>query len=105
MDKQVVGREDLICRQPESEWPISQVVSILQIPEVRFAMTCGIDEIDNLVNRIGVDRFSSYLKLLRVTARVLLMYSRYPRLSFANVANNLVRYNLDNAEMFWIRDA
>ena len=33
------------------------------------------------------------------------MYSRYPRLSFANVANNLVKDNLDNTEMFWIRDA
>ena len=60
---------------------------------------------DSLAARIDSRKYSSYLKLIRVTARVLVMFQNCPRLSFRNVAKVLTTANVAKAEAFWILEA
>ena len=90
------GRGPDFLRLEESKWPISQVVSTLEIPyQIKSVMCNDGAEIDSLERRINVARFSSYIRLIRVRCRILLMYNKVPKLSFSNVSNKL----------FWISDA
>ena len=93
-------------RLEESEWPISQIVSTLEIPaKIMSVMYNDGTEIDSLERRINVAKFSSYIRLIRVTCRILLMYNKAPKLSFSNVSNKLLKVNIEKAEIFWISDA
>ena len=60
-------------------------------------------KVDSLAERININRFSSYTRLLRVTARVCAMYKKRP--SFKNVATELSYQQLKEAEMFWVQEA
>ena len=83
-----------------------QIASVIEIPErIRYVMQGNIINIDTLEKRIDIDRFSVYIQLIRVTARVLLMYSRDSQLTFKNVASQLSKKDLEKAELFWVRDA
>ena len=71
---------------PEREWPIKQSHNILEIPElIRSVMKTKVEEIESLAQRINIDRYSSYYKLIRVTCRIISCYKRLPSLSFRNI--------------------
>ena len=92
---------------PESEWPLQQKFEVLTIPEViKTVMTIVSDlKQDSLCLRINIDHFSSYVRLIRVTARILSMYIPNPSLSFRNVIQHPTQMNLKQATEYWIRDA
>ena len=93
-------------REPVDEWLVYQVSSILEVPEqVQHVMQSNIVKIDSLVKRIDIDKFSLYIKLIRVTARILLMYSRNCQITFRNGANQLDKEHLGKAELFGVKDA
>ena len=57
---------------PESEWPISRVCAIQELPlEPRVVMIAGTKPKDSLAIRIDISRYSDYTRLVRVMARVL----------------------------------
>ena len=56
-------------------------------------------------HRIDISRFSSYLKLLFTTARVLSFYKRMPVYSFRNALLTPTSDDINEALNFWIRDA
>ena len=58
---------------------------------------------DTLASRIDINRFSSFTKLLQITARVLAMYQDPP--SFKNAVRDTTIQNIAQAELFWIKDA
>ena len=58
---------------------------------------------DSIEARINIDRFSSYTRLMHVTARVLAMYKPPP--AFTNAVNEISIKDVEEAEMFWIRCA
>ena len=58
-----------------------------------------------IVKTVDINRFSSYNKLLRVTARVLAVFKPQPRPSLLSIGNELSISSLEEAEEFWIRDA
>lgn len=60
---------------------------------------------DTLEKRINIDNYSTFEKLLRVTARVLTMYQKTPRTTFKNVTKVLTPEDITNAEQFWILQA
>ena len=62
-------------------------------------------EEDTLAKRINIDNYSTFEKLLRVTARVLAMYHKLPRTTFKNVTKVLTPEDITNAEQFWILQA
>ena len=62
-------------------------------------------EEDTLAERINIDNYSNFEKLLRVAARILVMYHKLPRTTFKNVTKVLTPEDITNAEQFWILQA
>ena len=92
---------------PESEWPITRNYSEPQIPKqiLKVANIVNASVEDSLAARINIENFSQYNRLLRVTARVLMLYERNPRLTFKNATQDLNSKDIERAEIFWIREA
>ena len=59
---------------------------------------------DTLASRIDIAKYSSYGKLLRVTARILKFYSKFPKPSFKSATQELTPEDITNAEILWIRE-
>ena len=89
---------------PEEEWPIKQDCSFESPPEESNKVFMLRVE-DSLTNRMKINRFSSYKRLMRVTARVIAMYRRNPRLSFKNAIEVPDQSMLEAAELLWIHEA
>jgi len=62
----------------------------------------NIEEDTQLEKRINIDNYSNFDKVLKVTARVLAMYQKMPRITFKNVTKVLTPEDITNAERFWI---
>ena len=83
-------------RKPESEWPISQDITEQQLPDTIKQGTANavkqqyIAKSDNLATHIGIQKYSNYKKLLKVTVQVLAMYKTKPKVTFKNVAAPLM---------------
>jgi len=65
----------------------------------------NIEEDTQLEKRINIDNYSNFDKVLKVTARVLAMYQKMPRITFKNVTKVLTPEDITNAERFWILQA
>ena len=92
-------------RSPVSEWPLKQT-SLQDLPERnQVVLTLACEREDCLAQRIDITRHSKYVKLLRVTARVLAMYSKRPDLAFRNAVQAPDCATLEDAEVFWIKEA
>ncbi|KAJ8019238.1 hypothetical protein HOLleu_42307 [Holothuria leucospilota] len=88
---------------PVDQWPVGQSCYERTLPErVKVVMVEDVEEIDSLASRINLRRYSSYDKLLRVTARVLSLY-RKKKLSGA--VSDPTAEDIRMAEMFWVREA
>ena len=88
---------------PEHEWPICKPNYQKELPEqIKTVMLAEAKSEDSLEARIDINRYSSYTKLIRVTARVLSLYKRKPRPSLKNVTSPLTPEDIDRAERFWI---
>ena len=89
---------------PESEWAVSQNCSVTVFPEETKRVTHVEAKIhDSLAQRIDILRYSSYKRLIRVTARILFMYQRKPNLSFSNVNYAVTGEDFLKAEMYWVK--
>ena len=85
---------------------IYENVDIPELIQVNMGLIIDQPQADpTLADRICIERFSSYLKLLFTTARVLAMYQHRPNLSFRNVLLTPNSIDLENALKFWIIDA
>ncbi|KAJ8032137.1 hypothetical protein HOLleu_25575 [Holothuria leucospilota] len=88
---------------PVDQWPVGQSCYERTLPErVKVVMVEDVEEIDSLASRINLRKYSSYDKLLRVTARVLSLY-RKKKLSGA--VSDPTAEDIRMAEMFWVREA
>ena len=55
----------------EEEWPIEQAQNILEIPHmIKTIMQLQISDVDSLQRRINISKYSSFVKLIRVTCRI-----------------------------------
>ena len=92
--------------RPVTEWPIKRSCTVRDLPERnRVVLTADLRETDSLAGRIDITRYSKYLKLIRVTARVLAMYQRKPTPSLKNAVLIPDKDDLETAELFWINEA
>ena len=90
---------------PESEWPLKKDQPKDDLPEqIKVVMKLEAHVVDTLLSRIKIERFSSYIKLVRVTARVLSLYRRKPRVSFKNACSELSPADIKKAECSWYLD-
>ena len=60
---------------------------------------------DILASRINSSKYSNYIKLIRVTARVLSMFQKDEKLSFRNAAKILMPKDITQGERFSILEA
>jgi len=95
---------------PESEWPISkETTTQRQLPDTLKVLASinvtSLAEENTLADRININKYSNFEKLLRVTARVLALYKRTPRVSFRNITKELTTEDIADAELFWIKHA
>lgn len=93
-------------QRPESDWPISQYITEQPLPDTIKQGTVNITTQqkgnDSIATRIDIHKYSSYKKLFRITARVLAMYKKYPKVSFKNTTVPLLPDDVLNAEKFWM---
>ena len=91
-------------KEPENHWPVSQNCCDVQLEKT--IMTTDVRSTDSLSARINIQRFSSYTRLIRVTARVLSMYKRKQgKASFKNAFKPLTPKDIEDAEVFWTKEA
>ena len=91
---------------PEEEWPLKREQPKEDLPEqLKTVMKYDAQVEETLLSRIDLNRFSNCQRLLRVTARVLAMYQKEPKLSFTNAVNMLTHVNIEKAENFWYLEA
>ena len=95
-------RGPTFLQRPIEEWPIQQSCSEGNLPErAKIIMVADAREADTLANRIDVSRYSSYNKLLRVTARILAIYDNK---NFSSATKVLSAEDIQRAELFWIKE-
>ena len=86
-------------RTHEDLWPIKNERWNDDLPEqVKVVMSCELTR-ETLAERIDINRYSSYRRLIRVTARILSMFQR-PNPSLKNIMNVLEFQDLYMAEIF-----
>ena len=92
-------------RESVSQWPLQQKNPDIDLPEgiKSYVMLTNVVQNETLADRIKIERFSSYRKLLRVTARVLSMYKK-EIVSIKNVGKDPDVEVLKHAEMFWVKE-
>ena len=95
---------------PEREWPINKALTKEQIPDqvkvaYNITQTYQINDTDTLASRLNIERYSNFDKILRVTARVRLLFQRTPKPSFKNAGKTLIPLDVTMAEHFWIMEA
>ena len=73
----------------------------VKLPE-QMKVVMKISAEETLSSRIPLNRYSRYLK---VTARILAMYQRMPKISFGNACANLTPDGIKRAEFFWFHEA
>ena len=87
--------------QPINEWPIhDDSMQIEELPEISgYACTSlGTPRGKPLIE---IHRFSSYMRLIRVTARILCLLTANPKHSLFSMNTILEPRHLDNAKSFW----
>ena len=90
----------------EDERPVQQEDFAVEVPEqVKTVLTILKENEDNLAKIIDMSQFSSYQRLLRVTARDLDMYHKSSKKFFKNVCEQLTAQDLEKAFMFWVQEA
>ena len=91
--------------QEEKDWPIRQDCKVLEIPEmIRVVMKCVANTTHTLADIINISRYSKYLRLIRVTARILALRKRNPGPSLKNIGIEPVKADYEEAVKFWIKD-
>ena len=89
---------------PEEEWPIKQSYSGQILPEA-IVMAAAIEVEPSVASMIDIERFSSYDKLIRVTARISSISSKHGKRSLRNIFLNPQREELHNSENAWIKES
>lgn len=86
-------------KQAEDKWLIIRDYLEPKLSErIRTTMVTKIEgPHDTLASRIDIAKYSSYGKLLRVTARILKIYSKFP------TPQELTPEDIKKAEIFWIQ--
>jgi len=103
-------------RIAEEEWPIKSKCNVNTLPEQSKLQLSTLSEqpklltvdatiIDSLASRIKIERYSIFLRLIRVTARILSFYKHLPVLSLTNALLNPTIKDLEDAEYFWVKQA
>ena len=90
---------------PEEEWPIKQSYSGQALPEVLVMAAPTVEIEPSIASVIDIERYSSYDKLIRVTARVSSITNSEGKKSLKSVSLNPSRDDLRTAELAWIRES
>ena len=90
---------------PIEEWPLNQEVNSCEdLPEQikhTFVLTGAVQsEVP-----IKIERFSNYIRLIRVTARVLQLKKSGPNYSLRKLGRSLGSEHLEDAKSFWVKVA
>ena len=93
-------------KKAEDKWPITRDYLEPKLSElIRTTMVTKIEgPHDTLASRIDIAKYSSYGKLLSVTARILKFYGKFPKLSFESATHDLTPEDIKKAEIFWIKE-
>ena len=91
-------------RQPAEFWPVKQSFSGGDLPEQEKSVQVNVVEEAPPIMSAVIDcqRYSSYDKLIRITARVQSVFKEKPRKSLKNVSQVLKRDDIHEAERSWI---
>ena len=88
------------CKLDRSEWPVTQDIGPEHIPPEELAKPKLCSLATKTTPLIDIDKFRSYDRLMRVTARILRIFQKK---SFKN--NNITPESLEKAEEYWIKES
>ena len=92
-------------RLNEDEWPVKSECKVDNLPEQSKVFNVNVTVLDSLASRINMEAYSDILRLMRVTARILSLYKRSPKVSLKNALSYSSKKDLDAAEYFWVKEA
>ena len=93
--------------KPEAEWPLNGKTFMGKLPEEKeFANISHLLQtpLNKITNIIDLAKFSKYLTLVRVTARLISVYRHIPKPSMKNIFMFPANF-IEEAEKMWIKDA
>ena len=85
---------------------MKQQTDVSEIPELKVkthTVTLAAKVGETLASRIDTTRFSSWIKLKSMTARLLKLYERFRK--GGNKSATLLPQDIENAEQFWIKES
>jgi len=91
--------------ETEENWPTKQGMNESVLPEQVVMKMKACEEVRGVDQVINIQNFSSYDKLIRVTARARSMFQKIPQAGLKNACRFPDRQQLAEAEMLWIRSS
>ena len=100
-------RGPAFLRLPVEQWPIRQDYNLSdELPEKSKHIYTSTTQAKNETSMtIQIERYSNYIRLLRVTARILCLRVKNPRRSFYNLNIQLEFHHLEAARLYWVIEA
>ena len=91
--------------QPVEEWPIKSVTNTGPLPEVKRSFTGTVTKVgtSSIASKIKIDRFSELRCLLRTTAMIEKLYSKFKGVRSREDATRLCPQDIAHAEKTWIK--
>ena len=86
---------------PVDAWPIHQDFPTDELPE-QIKQVFTVSVIEACINIINIERFSNFVRLLRVTARILMLKLVGQKRSFKIMMNPISSNQLKEAEIYWV---
>ena len=91
---------------PEEDWPIRQRCKVLELPEqAKKVLLVRYHNRHSITVVVLLERFSSYIRLVRVTARILNVFQNKPHPSWLAIGKVPCKKELDAAELSWVMEA
>lgn len=92
--------------KPEEEWPINADIIVGNLPEENKVVTIANVQIEkkSIENVVDISRYSKYLRLIYVTARIISVFKHTPKPSLKNMFK-FPADTINDAEMLWVTEA
>lgn len=93
-------------KEPISLWAIKKDENDIDVlPEEKKGIVTVIQNENSLIEKLNIERYSKYMKLICVTSRIIQAFQKDTKPSFKNIFKTPSASDIKKAEEFWVRDA
>ena len=92
----------IFMSQPINEWPIRNSCITTELPErAKVILTVSHENVEPLID---ISRYSNYIKLITVTARLMSLKTKHPKYSLKNLFEKVSPKTVEIAEIYWFKE-